>query len=384
MAVVVSKDLQKRREQKFQRELKRSLSEIPSRNIDGFIGKIFNKYHYDSYTPDLFCEIITASKFGIRNPISIAGNWFVFAVLAELINMRILERNDAPLVLDPETNDYICAAWSFSEIYNVNILGRLERLVFDCLGEIKIQDFECLDEISPNLFVDIETRSYGIFIAPRPAMKIAELKSYMSDELGHSGLDLDGAFDIGNVARIKIGRNFDSGDMDYISNFEFVFGTVDKLIKVINDRKKYGVSSHKRNLKSGKIADVRGHSRKLPLKIVYSSDTISSHIVYKVKDAAGILRYIGEGKIDRWKHVNSGASHNVKINEHFFLSGPMSVEIAYEGLTKTESLCVEKLLLAKHSGDGLWNSKDYEPFESDDIRRITDAEIQEFLKGYLG
>jgi predicted GIY-YIG superfamily endonuclease len=113
---------------------------------------------------------------------------------------------------------------------------------------------------------------------------------------------------------------------------------------------------------------------------VVSRDSIAEHIVYVVKDGDGRLRYIGEGKEARWKHVNSGASHNVKINEHFFTKGPMTVEVIQEGLTKPEALSIERLLLARHAGQGLWNSKDYEPYYEHDSHRITQEEMAQYLQ----
>ena len=68
-------------------------------------------------------------------------------------------------------------------------------------------------------------------------------------------------------------------------------------------------------MKSVKVAKVKGHLRKTPLRLVVNKNRLTDHIVYSVKDVEGYLRYIGEGKIDRWKHVNSAASHNFKINE---------------------------------------------------------------------
>ena len=115
-------------------------------------------------------------------------------------------------------------------------------------------------------------------------------------------------------------------------------------------------------MESGKVAKVKGHPRKTPLRLVVNNNRLTDHIVYSVKDAEGHLLYIGEGKIDRWKYVNSGASHNFKINEYFFSKGPMEIEIVYEGLTKPEAISIELLLLAKNAGKGLWNSKNYEPF----------------------
>jgi len=55
------------------------------------------------------------------------------------------------------------------------------------------------------------------------------------------------------------------------------------------------------------------------------------------------------------------------------------VVILYEGLTKTEALSIEKALLKKYAGAGLWNTKDYEPFSENDGRFITDQEIEEYL-----
>ena len=131
--------------------------------------------------------------------------------------------------------------------------------------------------------------------------------------------------------------------------------------------------------KSGRGEQVKGHPRKTPLQLVVNKNSLTDHIFYKVKDAEGQLRYIGEGKINRWQHVNSGASHNVKINEHFFSKGPMEIEIIYEGLTKPEALSIEKLLLARNAGKGLWNSKDYEPYVDESSQRITEEEINNYL-----
>ena len=195
---------------------------------------------------------------------------------------------------------------------------------------------------------------------------------------------LTGMFEGDSCARLKIPNLFDSGRLDYISPFEFLFGTVDKLLPVIPNRNRHDVTPHQRHLKSGKIADVKGHNRKSPLRLVVNNNSLTDNIVYQVQDSGGQLRYIGEGKLDRWKHVNSGASHNVKINEHFFTKGPMEVEIIYKGLTKPEALSIERLLLAKYAGKGLWNSKDYEPFIDEGARRVTDDEISKYLEDYVG
>jgi len=110
---------------------------------------------------------------------------------------------------------------------------------------------------------------------------------------------------------------------------------------------------------------------------VKSSGQLTDHVVYSVTDHAGDVRYIGEGKRDRPKHVNSGASHNWKINEHYFTKGEMIVKIVYEGLTKSEALAMEQMLIKKSSGTGLWNVKDYEPFTNDTDRSMSVQDIQD-------
>lgn len=87
------------------------------------------------------------------------------------------------------------------------------------------------------------------------------------------------------------------------------------------------------------------------------SDGTSNYIVYTAKDNEGILRYIGEGKSERYLHINSGASHNFKVNEHYFSKGEMTVDIVRGGLTKLRALAIEKFLISRHS-NSLWNIRD--------------------------
>lgn len=93
------------------------------------------------------------------------------------------------------------------------------------------------------------------------------------------------------------------------------------------------------------------------LKAKVPWDGFDDHIVYTVTDSGGILRYVGEGRKDRYLHVNSGKSHNYKINEYFFLHGKMDVDIVSKKLTKPKALAIEKFLIARNSKT-LWNIKD--------------------------
>ena len=86
-------------------------------------------------------------------------------------------------------------------------------------------------------------------------------------------------------------------------------------------------------------------------------DGTSSYIVYTAKDKEDVLRYVGEGKADRYLHVNSGTSHNFKINEHYFLKGEMDVEVVRAQLPKPRALAIEKFLISRHR-KMLWNIRD--------------------------
>ncbi|MEB3310968.1 MAG: hypothetical protein VKJ02_12105 [Snowella sp.] len=125
------------------------------------------------------------------------------------------------------------------------------------------------------------------------------------------------------------------------------------------ERDKHTVKSHKRHLASGKVINVRSHERRnrlLEAKVPW--DDFNDYIVYQAYDINGILRYIGEGRPDRYLHINSGVSHNYKINEHYFVHGKMDVKIVKEGLSKPEALAIEKFLIGRYSKGQLWNIKD--------------------------
>ena len=57
----------------------------------------------------------------------------------------------------------------------------------------------------------------------------------------------------------------------------------------------------------------------------------------------------------------------------------MRVDIVSSGLTKSDALAIERLLLLKHSQDELWKSKDYYPEEMVDKKFITDETILEMI-----
>lgn len=72
------------------------------------------------------------------------------------------------------------------------------------------------------------------------------------------------------------------------------------------------------------------------------------HYVYIVR-LCGEIIYIGSGFGRRFMHPNHGGSNNPELNRLFFFSKePMEVTIHIEGITKQESLDLEKALITKH------------------------------------
>lgn len=67
------------------------------------------------------------------------------------------------------------------------------------------------------------------------------------------------------------------------------------------EREKHTVKSHERHLVSGKVINIRSHERRnrlLAAKVPW--DNFNDYIVYQAYDINGVLRYIGEGRPDRY------------------------------------------------------------------------------------
>ena len=57
----------------------------------------------------------------------------------------------------------------------------------------------------------------------------------------------------------------------------------------------------------------------------------------------------------------------------------MRVETVASGLTKSDALAMERLLLLKHRKDDLWNTKDYYPDADLNVKSVTDETILEMI-----
>ena len=151
--------------------------------------------------------------------------------------------------------------------------------------------------------------------------------------------------------------------MQHVSRLDVIFSSIDRLLKICPDRPKHRVRAHTRHYKSsGKIVEVGEQLRSNRLTKQAIQNEITDHVVYIVRDAEGVVRYIGEGTRDRPAHVTSGVSSNYKINEYFFtVSRDLKVEIVRENLTKAQAVAIEKFLIKRHAGTHLWNSVHNEP-----------------------
>lgn len=377
MVLTAHQELQRRRQQKFRRELERAVTNVPPHKLGNLAQLMFQDYPHKPTLSSLVQMVMTSKFGGEGNAISDGGASFMLGAVVRALNNL---RSSRQLTEQDKSSwgTYFLARGDVNDVFNVLFLLDLDKSLMNEWHTLDAEDFEWATDISPYLFLDRETQAFGFVIVPQPSLAMADMDSY----LNAAGLDL---IDLEQVkkrlrARLLLPKSgFDSGHMDYVSLVAATFGTTDKLIASLPDRQRHDVRAHTRTYQSGVVAHIAPQKRRNPLRLVVQNDLLNDHIVYQVKDADGQVRYIGEGKSDRWKHVNSGVSHNFKINEHLFIRGDMDVSVLYEGLTKTEALSIEKSLLKKHAGAGLWNTKDYEPFYEDAGRSISDQEIEEYL-----
>jgi hypothetical protein len=375
MGIVASQELKKRRELKFRRELERYLTQLSSSKINSITKHIFQGYSAVPTPSDLMQMILTSKFGGGGNSICEGGDEFTLEVVLRAFNLSIVRKDFSEYFKD-SSDSILYGLTDISEIWNCAFYFSLDKQLMLEPVNLDAAEFRCVSEISPYLFLDIKTSAFGFVILPHPAMSVSDHMDFMSKN--GINVTIESHFGPDRFARFAP-NGFDSGEMQFISATSVVFGTIDKLIASLPDRKQHDVRAHPRTYKTGKVVNISPQKRRNPLRLMVNHDLLTEHIVYCVLDADKRLRYIGEGKADRWKHVNSGVSHNYKINEHLFVKGEMEVKVLYEGLTKTEALTIERALLKKNAGAGLWNSRDYEPFENEAAGSISDREIEEFL-----
>ena len=368
MALSVSEQRQREKKKKFEKQIRRILGSASKKELKDYLVSCFGKNVFP--TPDQFTKILSASKFGGSNDLanSKLGMEFAFATLNQVLS-NIKEMPD-DFVREHIHFATAIAAPTGHQYFELLLLGKIAKYV----EKLDLNDFRVAKEISPNLLLEKNTNAYGcLFLAPNMTT-IPEIEEHAKDIRRKRFL-----WSERQPLSVQLTPDFSTGALEYVAPFVFWFGTIDELVDLIPKREEIDVSSHLRHYQSGKVVRVKLFSKRKPIRHRTETDLITNHIVYKVYDHAEKLRYIGEGKPNRHEHVNSGASHNRKINEHYFLKGEMRVEQIAEGLTKSEALAIERLLLNQSREHDLWNVKDYEPFSNNDDKGLTDNEVLEML-----
>jgi hypothetical protein len=68
-----------------------------------------------------------------------------------------------------------------------------------------------------------------------------------------------------------------------------------------------------------------------------------------------VVKYVGQGKGERYKHCVSGTSSNTGLNRAHFIGSEMEVVIAFEDLSKVDSMLYEQEIIDSIGIDNLYN-----------------------------
>ena len=363
--------LEKRK--KFEKELRTELSKWGSTHLKNATEN-FVQYLNGEGTPEHFVRFILAAKFGEANSFVAIGAWKEFVV--DSFNQAW--SRDAVSV-----NEY---GFRSSTVYRPSGYGNavLEYAVEDKFSHlttnINASDYRQANNISPYLFLDKNTNAFGFVVIPY-VLSHDEVLAWRQECIREL-VDTPKANNFWQVEEPptwKPSKEFSSGKLEYTSGFQFIFGSIAVLVEHLPEIERVKVREYSAK-RGGKETVIRSYTKRKPIRRSKIQDKLSDHIVYKVYDCEDRLRYIGEGRPNRPYHVFSGASHNPKINEHFFTKEkPMRVETVASGLTKSDALAIERLLLLKHQKDDLWNTKDYYPDDDLSIRSISDQTILDMI-----
>lgn len=85
--------------------------------------------------------------------------------------------------------------------------------------------------------------------------------------------------------------------------------------------------------------------------------------------------YVGEGKVGRESHLNSGISHVYEANQQHFKGKKIRVEIKHSGISKQEALVLEKNYI--ETLKPLWN-------RDMSITRFSKVEVNKILRKCFG
>jgi hypothetical protein len=316
---------------------------------NGGVEKIFSIFK-NKPSEEQLVTMVVASKYGPGEPLGQGGDEFALEYIIHEFNEELKERNRKPVTLNEKGSGMGFISSQSEKWANLLFTFYLDEEFIEYIAELNPDDFYELENF-PSVYVDKESESLALQISCVPSIPVEDIyKEECFRELG-IGTQWQPSF-----YPEKLKNN------DRFFWYQVKISTLETICSEI-DREKHSVVSHERHLNSGKIVIVGSHVRRNP--IITKNSRINTeevdYIVYRARDFEGVIRYYGEGKENRPKHVNSGVSHNYKINEHYFTKGAMQVEILKRGLSKQECLAIEKFLIKSHTGSSLWNIKDYEP-----------------------
>ena len=373
MALKFSEKRALEKRKKFEKELRAELSNWGSAHLKNATAN-FIQYLNGEGTPELFVKFILAAKFGSENSYVAIDKWQEFVVDSF---------NQAWSPDEVSVNEY---GFRSSSVYRPSGYGNalLEYAVEDkfshLISNLTASDYQQAVTISPYLFLDKSTNAFGFVVIPY-VLSHEEVLDWRQERMGEIGdaPKTNNFWQVEEPPTWKPSKEFSSGKLEYTSGFQFIFGSIEALVEHLPDIEKVSVREYSAK-RGGKETVIRSYTKRKPIRRSKIQDKVSNHIVYKVYDCEDRLRYIGEGRPNRPDHVFSGASHNPKINEHFFTKEkPMRVETVASGLTKSDALAMERLLLLKHRKDDLWNTKDYYPDTDLNVKSITDETILEMI-----
>jgi len=293
-----------------------------------------------------------ASRFGPGDPLSAGGDPFACEYLLDELDGALTVYREKWLkgdlrVIDPEGHAIQVVTAQSEDWGNLLFVIQVDTTLVEHWTRLKFEDFDLvyLDDNTLDYAVEKVSGAFGFRVQASPLVPITKAYALHGDpvqfrpQFRHSSWKAN----------------------DKCTVYFLTVGPLDRLLSS-EERRRHGVQGFSRQLASGKLISVRAHERRNPRRLATRAENLDEvgHIVYRAYDTNGILRYYGEGKADRPGHVNSGVSHNYRLNEHFFHKGPMRIEIFARGLSKDEALAVERLCIRGHKNSVLWNIKDYE------------------------
>ncbi len=303
-------------------------------------------------TRDQTEAMFMAGRFGPGEPLSAGGDLFALEyILDELANaietFHKKRFSHEGKMIDNESHLIRVVSAQSEDWANMMFVSDIDESLADHWTHLDVDDFEFVYQGDMlDYAVEKESRAFGIRITASPLVPFGEAYALYGEPVKFTPQYRPSPWKANNKCTI----------------YFLTVGPLDRLLTP-EERIRHGVQGFTRKLPTGKSIAVQSHERRNPRRLGARAGNLDEvgHVVYRAYDSGGSLRYFGEGLTGRPAHVNSGVSHNYKLNEHFFRIGPMRVEIFARGLSKYEALAVERLCIRGHKGSTLWNIKDYEP-----------------------